>query len=480
MGALSNGIFRGIFWTTASKYSGILVTLVVSAILARLLEPELFGLIALSTVVLQFFVLLADAGIGAGIVQKYSQLSQRDLDVIFNYTILIGLCGCAVLLLSSHWLSSVYREPELETVIDILSVQLFFVSVNMVPNAEFFVNKRFREIGIRTLVIQIVTGVVSVIAAYKGLGIFSLLITPVCTSIMIFCYDIYVYPRHIVMSLDISCIRKIFNYSLFLVMFNVMNYLNRNIDKWIVGKCLSMEQLGYYSKSYRLMLMPIENITNVITPVLHPMLKDFQNDCSIVAKYHNIVFKVLFCIGMPLGFFLFFTSSEIIRLFFGEGWYPAAGAFSLFAITVPFQMIMSSSGVFYQISNSTKYLFYSGFINSIISVSAFALCAVSHSSIESFAIAWGVSVLFQFVSNYTIVHLKVFKLSIVDYKNVIVTLLVAFPLLTIAYYIINMLNVNWLISFGLKSAVLVISYICIYLFDVELRQYVRQLLNVRK
>ena len=80
-------------------------------------------------------------------------------------------------------------------------------------------------------------------------------------------------------------IKKIFSYSIFQFLFNFTNYFSRNLDKLIIGRYFSMEELGYYEKSYRLMTLPLQYVTNVITPVMHPILTSLQNDYKDLPPY---------------------------------------------------------------------------------------------------------------------------------------------------------------------------------------------------
>lgn len=82
-----------------------------------------------------------------------------------------------------------------------------------------------------------------------------------------------------------SSIKKIQNYSSFQFLFNFINYFTRNLDNILIGKFLGASTLGYYDKSYKLMLYPVQNLTNVITPVLHPVLSEYQNQKDIIMKH---------------------------------------------------------------------------------------------------------------------------------------------------------------------------------------------------
>lgn len=121
-----------------------------------------------------------------------------------------------------------------------------------------------------------------------------------------------------------------------------MSYFIRNLDKMLIGKYIGMAPLGYYEKSYRLMSLPIQNITYVITPVLHPILSDYQKEEKRLATINERMVRLLAFIGFPLGILLFFCGRELMLFVFGPQWEPSIPAFQILSLSVGLQIVMSS------------------------------------------------------------------------------------------------------------------------------------------
>jgi hypothetical protein len=120
---------------------------------------------------------------------------------------------------------------------------------------------------------------------------------------------------------------------------------------------MSMGALGYYEKSYRLMMLPLQNITHVISPVMHPVFSEMQDDISKLAISYERVIRLLAYIGFPLSIFLYFTSTEITLILFGNQWIKSIAPFQILALSVGIQIIMSTSGLIFQAANDTKSMF---------------------------------------------------------------------------------------------------------------------------
>lgn len=218
-----------------------------------------------------------------------------------------------------------------------------------------------------------------------------------------------IYPQNIRLTLGISSLRKIFNYSSYQFLFNVVNYFSRNLDKILIGKYLGMQLLGYYEKSYRLMMLPLQNITHIITPVLHPVLSDYQNDNSYLASSYEKIVRLLAFIGFPLSVFLFFTAKELILLIFGGQWLPSVPVFQILAFSVGIQIILSSSGSIFQAADDTKSLFICGVFSSILTVCGICIGIFYFKSLQAVAICISITFAINFLQSYLQMYLITFK-----------------------------------------------------------------------
>jgi O-antigen/teichoic acid export membrane protein len=365
-------LFSGVFYTAIAKYSGIIISLVVAGILARLLSPDDFGIVAIATVIISFFAIFTDMGLSPAIIQNKA-LTQDDLTNIYSFTFWTGIAVALLFFIASWPISAYYDSPILRTLCQLLSINLFFASVNIVPGALFYKNKEFKFIAIRSFVIQITAGTGAIIAALSGAGLYALLITPIVSSILIYIISFHRYPQHLRMTLGLSSIRKIFSYSVYQFLFNVICYFSRNLDKLLIGKHMGMSDLGYYEKSYRLMMLPLQNITQVVTPVMHPIFSDFQDDKMKLATSYERIIRFLAFIGLPLSVLLFFTAEEVTLIIFGNQWLPSVAVFRILALSVGIQIILSSSGSIFQAAGDTRSLFICGLFSSTLNVAGIVL-----------------------------------------------------------------------------------------------------------
>lgn len=375
------------------------VQLVVSAILARLLTPSDYGVVAIATVFIVFFNILSDIGIGPAIIQ-FKDLERRDLSHIFTFTVYVGMCAC-VLFFSSSWLISKYYDNEtLIPVCQWLSLTILFHCLNIVPQNLQYKRKRFQFTAIVSLSANIVTAIIAISLAYLGFGVYTLVFQQIVSVFIIFVVYYLQDKLPFVLSLDLTPLKRIASFSIYQFLFNFINYFSRNLDKLLIGRYIGVAPLGQYEKSYRLMMMPLQNITSVVTPVMQPIFSNFQNNLNDMAEKYKKIFAFLCCIGFPISILLFFSAKELILLIFGDQWYDAIFPFKIMALTVGVQIINGTAGSIYQSANATKQLFISGCWCAFFMISSFTVTIWGWGTINAVAIGFAVAQMLNSAQTY--------------------------------------------------------------------------------
>lgn len=377
----------GVFYTALAKYSGIVIGLGLSAVLSRLLTPGDFGVIAVATVIIVFFNVFSDMGLGSAIVQK-RDLSQNDYNSIFSITVLTGIVLAGIFFGSSWIIADIYEDNRLIVICQVLSAQILFGTWNIVPNSLLVHDKMFKFIGIRTLAVQFGLAGIAAGAAFWGFGVYTLLINPVGGALITLILNFVKKPSKFLFHPNFSVIKKIAGYSGYTFGFSLINYFSRNLDTLMIGRVFGMTPLGFYEKSYRLMLMPVQNLTFVITPVLHPLLADYQHNIKQQWEKYSKVLKMLSMIGFPLSAYLFFTANDLILIIYGNQWVPSIPVFQILSLTIGFQIVGSTTGSFYMASNNTKLLFYVGLINTLVNIGGLFIGIYGIRNIEGVAWMW--------------------------------------------------------------------------------------------
>lgn len=382
----------------ASRYSRILLQLIFNGVLARILSPDDYGIVAIIMVFTTLFTTIADMGFGPAVIQK-KELSQQEIGEIFTLTVYIGIGLAAVFLLVARFLAYFFQNAVYWESGWILCIAVVFNTWNMIPNAILMRNKEFVTIAIRTVVVYVGMSIVTIILALKGARYYALVFQSVLTAVGTFVWNYSSVRPSIQKQIRKESIDKVLGFSIYQFAFNMVNYMSRNLDNLLIGKFFGNANLGHYDKAYKLMLYPINNLTGVISPVLHPILSDYQkNTAAIYEKYMKVV-KLLATVGCFVSVFCYFTSEEIIYIVYGPKWQIAVSCFQALSISLAAQMVTSSAGAVFQSLGNTKLLFCSGTIDSLITVCGIALGILS-GSVERVALYVSLAYLGHFVVSF--------------------------------------------------------------------------------
>ena len=461
MGEIRKELAKGVFYTAIAKYAGILINIAITAILARLLTPADFGIIAIATVLIVFFDTISDSGIGPAIIQNKT-LTRDDLSCYFSLTLYIGVLLSVIFFLVSSWISKFYGDDLLRPILQIMSVAIFFRFANIVPNALLQRNKRFRFIAIRTVSIQAVCGLGAIGCAYYGAGAYSLLIPPVFSAILLFIVSYMEATVPFTLKINKESISKILSYSLYQFLFSFINYFSRNLDKLVVGKVFGASTLGYYEKSYRLMMLPVNNLSHVISPAIQPIFSEYQNDRKWLYEKSMKIFELLAFVGLPLSVLLFFCSREIILIVLGEQWHGAIESFRILSLSVGFQMIYSPQGAFFQSANAVKPMFYNGLFTAFLTILGLVIgCLVFHSVI---ILCWMIvlSYAIAFFVTYNVMFKVVFHIPYKCFLKILIRPIIIAFIMFFAISVIDSFFDGYPIFIGLLVKVTVWGGIMLY------------------
>lgn len=409
------GLKKAVIINFIAKYSNIIVQLILNAILARLLTPDDYGIVAIISVFITFFSIIADMGIGPAIIQNKKLSKEENID-IFTFTIYVAIFISILFCIVSIPISMIYSNKIYIQLGCITSIGIFFNVLNIVPSSLLYKEKRFKDIGIRTVSVTCIAGAITIVLAFLGAKYYAIIANSIVMAFIIFIWNYSSVDLSIKFKFNKESIRKIREFSLFQFGFNIINYFSRNLDTLLIGSYMNSSELGYYDKAYKLMLYPVQNLTFVISPVLHPILSDYQNDKERVYKEYLKVVKLLSLLGVFFCVFSFFGAREIIIIMFGGQWERSIGLFQILSISIWPQIVTSSAGSIFQSVGETKKLFQCGIITSIINCTLIIIGVLS-GSLSIVAIGVTIGYIMSFIIAYFIMLKGVFKKSFIKFLS---------------------------------------------------------------
>lgn len=387
--------FRGSVVTLGGQAVKFLLGLLSTAVLARLLRPQDFGLIGMVTSITAFVALFRDLGLSNATVQR-SEVTHVQVSFLFWVNVALSVAVALVVLALAPLIAWFYREPRLVWITVVLSLSFIFSGLTVQHQALLRRQMQFKALAIRDAV-SLASGIVTGITfAWLGFGYWSLVAAQVTTSIMncILVWTICgwrpgAFQRRV-------GARGMLAFGGHLTAFNVLNYFTRNFDNILVGRVLGAAPLGIYSKAYGLLMLPISQINFPMAAVLLPGLSRLQNDPREYAKLFLSATRSIALITVPIVVFSFFFSRDIVLVLLGRRWLAVAPVFQLLAPAALFGAISFAPGWLCQSLGRSRRQFHYALISAPICVAGFLIgirwgiagIAISYSVTFSF-LFWG-------------------------------------------------------------------------------------------
>lgn len=441
-----------------AKYSNVLFMLIANSILARILSPEDYGILAIITVFVTFFHMLSDIGFGASIIQN-KKLTKADINNIFTFTFYLGIVLAILFVLLSFGIANFYNDNVYIPIGCLLAISIFFTTINMIPNSILMRDKKFLIIAIRTIVVYIISYSLTIVLAFIGWKYYSLIAQSISASIITFIWNYSSTRLRFNKSIDFSSIKKIIGYSSYNFGYDLINYFGRNLDNLLTGKIMGTSALGYYNKGYQLMLYPVNYLTNVITPVLHPILSDYQDDKVYIYETYKKIFKGLSLLGILITVYCVFASREIVLILYGDKWLEVIPVVTTLSVSIWFQMTTSSCTAIFKSLGESKVRFYSGLTYVSIQL---VLIIVGVLSFDIIILARFVSLSFivRFFIEYYFLINKAFGFDVKNfYKNLIPEVIIFTLLIIVMYFTKYLLIENIIILALLKFSICLSGFV---------------------
>jgi PST family polysaccharide transporter len=437
MNAHKKTFFSGIKWSILSQIGNLTGNYLTIILLSLLLSPEDFGLVTLSTILVGFAEILNGFGAGQWIISQNITDEKRINEIIGNTLVLsLGLLFlCAICALP---FSNFYSENPL--LLNILLVSACSLPINAlqgVLNDIYAQQLKFRFIGKLSVIAFLLGNVTAVASAYAGLGVWALVIKNLMPALIAIFVLLYHFPYRFRPCVNWNAQTDANKFQWHFSLGNTLNYFSRNLDYMIIGHFFSTAILGQYSIAYRIMLLPLKNLSSRVNSVLFPMLaKQADQPQKVLSTYLKVIEGIAY-LAFPAMALIGLTARLWVPVFFDSRYTFLPPLVEVLSIIGAFQAISSPIGSLFLIRKQTRRMLQISLFSLGVLTIAFLLGAYTQ-DIILFAAIYGISyVLFLFpVSNK--MGLAVFEGCLRSFfKAIYIPIIAVIPMCVLLFQISN-------------------------------------------
>jgi len=340
MASLRHRTISGIFWSLLQNLGGGGISFIVTIILARILTPEMFGLIGMLAIFIQVSHTLVVAGFNQALIQK-KNVDEDEFSSVFWLNLSLSVLIYAILFFLAPFIADFYHHPILTKLTRVVSLVFIVNAFSYVQEARLRKEMQFRALTIIHIPSIAIAGVTSVIMAVLGCGVWSIIAMEL-VSRFAYAIQIWIYSRwKPLFVFDREKTKKLFSFGGKLMLSDLLNSVYQNIYLVIIGKFFPLGSVGYYQTAGKVVKTPSTTLSNALTSVVFPAFSSVQEDKKKLKEgYKKIVEQVLFWI-CPVFILSAVLGVPLFRFVFGEKWLPS----------VPFFRLLCISGIVYPLNS---------------------------------------------------------------------------------------------------------------------------------
>jgi O-antigen/teichoic acid export membrane protein len=323
---------NALIWDFLGKIARYGATFIATVVLARLLEPSDFGLIAMVIVIVMLAMVFSDVGLGAALIQRRRVL-QVHYASVFYFNIFFGVFLTLLTFLSASWISDFYDNKELIPIVQVTSLTFIINAFSSVQTNKFRRELNYRALAKTEVTAAVLSGLTGIGLAFYGAGVWSLVAQVVSRGVY---YNIYIWSASTWLPsllFSFKALRQLWGFGFRIFLSNLLEAIFSKLDVIIIGKLFTPAILGFFDQAKRLDMIITELSSGSIMAVLFPVLSKVQND---LLKFQHIIIKILGIISFIIFFLLgvmYLTSEELIVLLFTEKWLPSVVYFKIIVLS---------------------------------------------------------------------------------------------------------------------------------------------------
>ncbi len=461
-------VLASLIWKLMERLGAQGVSFIVQIILGRLLMPEDFGAIAIVTVFITLSNVFVQSGFNTALIQK-KDADDKDFSSVFYLSTFIATMLYVLLFFTSPYIADYYSSPQLTQVLRVLAIILFFGAFNSIQNAYVARNMMFKKLFFSSTGSVIFSGIVGVIAAYLGLGVWALVLQQITYNLsvsVILWFTVKWRPR---LLFSLSKVKVLFSFGWKLLASSLLNTLYMDIRTLIIGRIYNSSMLGFYNRGVQFPKLIVTNMDGAIQSVMLPALSDEQDNKKRVKEMVRRAIVTSSFLVFPMMVGLAVVAEPMIKIVLTDKWLPAAPFLQIFCASYALIPIHTANLQAINALGRSDVFLKLEIIKKVIGILILAISI----NFGIYAMAWGMvlsGAISSFINAYP--NKKLLNYSYLEqWKDIIPSLLISL-LMGLTVYVLNFLSIAEFLKLFVQIVVGVVVYILLAkLFKIECFNY---------
>lgn len=358
----------GVIWSAIERFSVQGLQFVMGIVIARLLLPSDYGLIAMLNIFMAISQVFIDAGFGNALTQKKNR-TNTDCSTVFYSNLIMACVLYALLFVCAPFIASFYESPELTTITRVIGLTLVLDALGMVQQTRLVIDLNFRRLSIASLSAVITSGIVGIIMASNGYGVWALVAQLLINNVVRVILLWIVTKWHPDFTFSRASFKGLFKFSYKLLISSFIHQIYTNLYALVIGKKYSASELGFYSRAYSFANFPSMNISTIIERTIYPIFCEKQDNHEELNELFLKYMRMSCYIVFPLMVGLAAVAKPFIVTLLTDNWIDAVPLLQILCIAFMWDPIMRINHLIINAKGRSDYFLVSEIIKKVAGLS---------------------------------------------------------------------------------------------------------------
>ena len=325
-------VISSLFWKLMERGGTQGIQFIVQIVLARILVPNDYGVIALIAIFITIANVFVQSGFNTALIQK-KDANEADFSSVFYLSLLVASLLYLIFFFTAPLIASFYGESQLILILRVLSITLFFGAFNSIQNAVISKKMQFKKLFFSSLGAILVSGTVGIVSAYSGLGVWALVAQQLTNQFMITAILWFTVKWRPKLIFSLERVKRLFSYGWKLLVSSLIDTLYMNLRSLIIGKIYNPAMLGFYNRGEQFPQIIVTNIDGSIQSVMLPTLASEQDNRQRIKDIvrRSIVTSSFIVFPMMIG--LAVIAEPLVKILLTDKWLPCVPFLQIFCVS---------------------------------------------------------------------------------------------------------------------------------------------------
>ena len=365
--SIKHQAMKGMVWSAIERFSVQGIQFVLTIIIARLVLPSDYGLIAMLGIFLAIAQVFVDSGFSNALIQKKDR-TETDFSTVFYFNIIISIVFYLLLYVSAPYIASFYKEPNLSSVTRWIGLNIIIAGFSIVQRAKLTINVDFKRQAKASLTAVLISGIIGIALAYKGWGVLALVVQTLSNNLLNTLL-LWIFAKWIPKwEFSRESFNTLFSFGSKLLLSGLLHTIYMNLYSLVIGRQYSSMEVGFYNRAYQFANFPSINIVGIIGRVTFPIQCGMQDDNKRLKIFFIKYLRMSCFIIFPLMIIMAVLSKPLILLLLADKWLPTAELLSILCFAYMWYPVMVVNNQILNVKGRSDYFLHAEILKKVIAI----------------------------------------------------------------------------------------------------------------